>query len=338
MCGQCNNLIAAPLAAIERTRPIVIKMNKTTWAVLAKVFLSAVVLALLFHNLEGASVRSIAARLDPVMAGCAIVPLLLIVLLQAERFRRATQLVGDLSIRGALQIVWIGQFFSQVLPGAVGGDAFRAWYLSRFGIKLKQSITVAFLDRAYGIVALLLLLVLGLPWLLLVVGDLALSAIAGLVVVGGFGAIAVGISLERLPARWFSHAYLASLLRFSIAVKRGLTTAGVSLPCIGLSFVIQVLGALSLWLIGQSLQVGAIFAALLVVSPLTNIAMMLPISIAGWGIREAVIVSCLNIMDVPASEALVLSVLSGLLNLVASLPGLVVWLLIKVRKPAPETV
>jgi len=39
---------------------------------------------------------------------------------------------------------------------------------------------------------------------------------------------------------------------------------------------------------------------------------------------------------VPASEALVLSVLSGLLNLVASFPGFLVWLLLKVRKPALE--
>ena len=311
-------------------------MNKNAWAVVAKIFLSVAVLVFLFHNLEGAQMGNMAARIDPVMAGYAVLPLFLIVMLQAERFRRAAQFQKDLSIWDALRIVWVGQFFSQVLPGAVGGDAFRAWYLSRFGINLKQSVTVAFLDRAYGIVAVLLLLLLGLPWLLLVVGDLALSAIAGLVVVGGFAAIGIGISLERLPARWFGHAYLASLLRFSIAIKRGLTTARISLPCIGLSFVIQVLGALSLWLIGQSLQIGAVFAGLLVVSPLTNIAMMLPISIAGWGVREAVIVSCLNIMDVPASEALVLSVLSGLLNLVASFPGFLVWLLLKVRKPALE--
>ncbi len=53
----------------------------------------------------------------------------------------------------------------------------------------------------------------------------------------------------------------------------------------------------------------------------------LPISIAGWGVREGAMVAAFSLVGVPVEGALVLSILFGLLILLISLPGGVVWML-----------
>jgi uncharacterized membrane protein YbhN (UPF0104 family) len=52
---------------------------------------------------------------------------------------------------------------------------------------------------------------------------------------------------------------------------------------------------------------------------------LLPISLGGWGVREAVLVVALASFGVPAEAALATSVLLGLCFIVISLPGGLIW-------------
>jgi uncharacterized membrane protein YbhN (UPF0104 family) len=54
--------------------------------------------------------------------------------------------------------------------------------------------------------------------------------------------------------------------------------------------------------------------------------MTLPISIAGWGVRETAMVGLFGLIGVPNEGALVLSVLFGLIGIAVAIPGGVVWL------------
>ena len=49
---------------------------------------------------------------------------------------------------------------------------------------------------------------------------------------------------------------------------------------------------------------------------------MLPISLAGWGVREAAMVTGMGLLGVPAGLALTTSVAFGISMIIASLPGL----------------
>jgi hypothetical protein len=53
---------------------------------------------------------------------------------------------------------------------------------------------------------------------------------------------------------------------------------------------------------------------------------MLPISFAGWGLREGAMVVAFRLAGVPAEAALGASILFGLCLLASSLPGAVIWL------------
>ena len=68
-------------------------------------------------------------------------------------------------------------------------------------------------------------------------------------------------------------------------------------------------------------------ATYLIVVPLANLVQVLPISVGGWGLRESFYVLALAKLGVPGSDALALSVLYGLLTMICSLPGGIVWLM-----------
>jgi uncharacterized membrane protein YbhN (UPF0104 family) len=54
---------------------------------------------------------------------------------------------------------------------------------------------------------------------------------------------------------------------------------------------------------------------------------MLPISIAGWGIREGAMVAALSVIKIPSHQSLALSICFGLCLVFVSLPGGVIWFL-----------
>ena len=53
----------------------------------------------------------------------------------------------------------------------------------------------------------------------------------------------------------------------------------------------------------------------------------LPISIAGWGVREGVMVAAFAFVGVLEGDAFVVSVLFGLLHIIFSIPGGWLWLI-----------
>jgi hypothetical protein len=65
---------------------------------------------------------------------------------------------------------------------------------------------------------------------------------------------------------------------------------------------------------------------MLFIVPFVTLASAIPISIAGWGVREGIMVVSLGYLGVVPEQALVLSILYGVLMLVSSIPGLIIWL------------
>lgn len=69
----------------------------------------------------------------------------------------ARALGGDLPFPAALHIVWIGAFFSQVLPGSVGGDVVRMWLYWLRCASRRLAIHSVALERLAMVMVLLLL-------------------------------------------------------------------------------------------------------------------------------------------------------------------------------------
>jgi uncharacterized protein (TIRG00374 family) len=76
----------------------------------------------------------------------------------AVRWRLLLRVQGiHITLRESLRLTYIGWFFNNWMPGATGGDFVKAWYIARQTQRKPEAVTVVFLDRFIGMVALALL-------------------------------------------------------------------------------------------------------------------------------------------------------------------------------------
>jgi len=76
-----------------------------------------------------------------------------------------------------------------------------------------------------------------------------------------------------------------------------------------------------MWLIAQGVGVQLSFVHFMFFVPVIIIATFLPISIGGWGVRENTAIFFLGTVGVNAEDAFLISVLFGVIMILASLPG-----------------
>jgi uncharacterized protein (TIRG00374 family) len=228
-----------------------------------------------------------------------------------------------------LRYLWIGLFFNQTLPSSVGGDAMRGYCLyNSQGCTISESTTVVLLDRFVGLLGLVFLILLLLPFSLYLLPDedskVVLVTVISLffILTGIIFTLDVNPFVRRLIPQKFE--VLFSFSRNS----RGLMLSknpGISMTV--MSLCIHLLSIISVYLLSISMGLNIIWTDLLLIIPLVIFFVALPISIAGWGVREGVMVLGLGYLGVASEEALALSIVFGLSTLIISIPGSAIWLL-----------
>jgi glycosyltransferase 2 family protein len=225
-----------------------------------------------------------------------------------------------------LKIVFVGLFFNQVLPTGVGGDAVRAWRCRKLGIGLAAAIKSILLDRACGYLVLVALYAAGLPSLLRILPEGGQRG--GVVAVLGAalcGLLAL-LSLDHLPRPMLRLRIIAPLAELSRESRRLFTRPGRCGVVLGLSAVTIGLTILAFKLVADGVgNCLSLWSWTMIVPPVTLIQ-LLPVSLAGWGVREVVLVVALASFGVPAEAALATSVLLGLCLIVIGFPGGLIWL------------
>jgi uncharacterized membrane protein YbhN (UPF0104 family) len=245
----------------------------------------------------------------------------------AARWRVILAAVGPApQTRNLLKLVFIGLFFNQVLPTGVGGDAVRAWRCRRLGVGLGAAVRSVLIDRASGYLVMLAVYAAGLP--ILVRALPSAQERAGFVIVFGVGlcGFLVLAAADFLPAKILRWPILAALAELSREGRRLFADPARCAVVLGLSVLTVGFPALAFMLIGRSLGITLSFGTWLVVLPPVTLIQLLPVSLAGWGIREVGLVVVLAGFGVPAEGALAVSVLMGLSLVVLGLPGSLVWL------------
>ena len=237
------------------------------------------------------------------------------------------------SVWSAARIFLVTSFVGTALP-AGGADITRAYVVSRYTDDEGEAFASVAVDRLLGVAALLLLGVLGLtlwtgdvalPLARLVVG---LSVVTAIVLLGAFWAadvlrVVMPSPLRRLPpGRW--------LIEAAESVARYRARRGTLLTVFALSLMAQWLRILEVFLLGDGLGIGVELSHYLVFMPVGLLAFMLPISIAGIGLPQGIIVWLLRPIGVPDVQAFALSTLVVVVGLIGTLPGL--WLYLRSRK------
>jgi hypothetical protein len=225
-----------------------------------------------------------------------------------------------------LKIMFVGLFFNQILPTGVGGDVVRAWRCSRLGIALGAAIRSILLDRACGYLVLVILYAVALPTLLHILPDAReRSAVLAVLAVALLGLLAL-ISLDRLPRPISRLRLMAPFAELSRAGRRLFTNPRQCSTVLGLSVITIALTILAFKFVGDAIGTRLSLGNWIMVVPPVTLIQLVPVSLAGWGVREAALVVALGSFGVPAEAALALSVLVGLCSIVVGLPGGLIWL------------
>jgi uncharacterized membrane protein YbhN (UPF0104 family) len=244
----------------------------------------------------------------------------------AQRWRSVSASLGEaLPLSRAMVYTWIGQFINLGLPTLLGLDSMRAWKLRQQGVAIGRAVRIVIVDRLCSLVTLLVIIALGLTHLLNL-GDgpfVYATIVASMLGALGITALSTMQILERFVPLRGRLSYLYSLSRdFNSALlgnkslAAGTAAWGVANHLCRTAMVFCL--AMALGIAVTPLDVFAL------VTPALLIAMV-PITLAGWGLREAVFMQAFSLAAVPPDSALALSLLYGFVVLVIGLLGGAVW-------------
>jgi uncharacterized protein (TIRG00374 family) len=227
----------------------------------------------------------------------------------------------------AASIFLISSFVGSFLPAGVGGDAARAYGLSREAATGSEALASVVVDRLLGIMSLVLMGVIG----LLVrapAGDAGWqwATVAALVLVASAALFWTDVLARAfVPDRWQSRG-IERVMRVGDAVGRYRERGAVLTQVMAWSVVVQLLRILQAYLLGLGLGIAVPFTYYLLFMPVGLLMLLLPISVSGFGLPQGAIVWLLRPMGIADEQSFALSTLIVLTGLAGNLPGLMLWL------------
>jgi glycosyltransferase 2 family protein len=309
-------------------------------AFLVKLIGTLVLYAIVFYRVDAGA---LASRLASVRIEYVALGVLLYVAGQVASAWRWHLLLAPVRLHVTLPrltgFYFTGMFFNLFLPTIVGGDAVKAVLLSReTGAPVRATLSV-FMERNIGLLALLSIAVVaawmappieiaGLPVRLLTMMIAAAFVAVNAVLLSASAYRLVDSLVEKTPL-W---RYLPRAASFYDAVapyKQALSAVALATL---LSFLFQAVLIVVVFLNARALDHVFPLTALAVFVPLISLAGMVPISVNGLGVREALYLLLFGLVGAPADVAVSLALLYFAVTVVASLPGGLIYLLQR-RRP-----
>lgn len=305
------------------------------WLLKGGVSLGLIVWA--FKDIDLAGAWRQATAIDPAMVGLAVLLLLVQIALGAIRWGMVLRALDAAFVwTRTLSVYYIGVFFSIVLPGAVGGDAVRMWFSRRSGLSLAAAISSVMLERAMTVFALVLLVCLTQPILLArlpnIPGAWIFPVLLAICVLG----ILTLATMDKLPQSLHRWRLVRGLVQLAGDTRKLFFHPGWSLSTLIVALIGHVNLSVAVYVLAVGLGLDIHVLDCLVLVPPVILIMTLPISIAGWGVREKSMAVAFGFVGMPHDSAVVLSVLFGIVTMVTALPGGAVFLLAGGRRMEAE--
>lgn len=219
-----------------------------------------------------------------------------------------------------LKYYFVGMYFNLFLPTGVGGDLLKILYLTKEKPqKLKATYTII-MDRALGLAA------------MFVLGGVSVHLIHHLTLPGHIAlflkssAIIILLTMLMLKPLYF-------LLRtqFSDFVLKNetlfyfLKNTAPTINAFSLSLMLQALGMGAVAVLGNGMNLGIEPSYYFSVFPIVALAIILPISFNGIGVREGGFIYFLGLRGIPQEKALTLSLSFFSIQVISSLLGGLVY-------------
>ncbi|MGH9409588.1 MAG: lysylphosphatidylglycerol synthase transmembrane domain-containing protein, partial [Vicinamibacterales bacterium] len=216
---------------------------------------------------------------------------------------------------------------------SVASDMYRAYALSRRDVHLAESTASVLMDRALGVLSVVIVGGAAVPFASDIAERAQLSLWLGIIFVVCAVAAAVVFS-ERAAGRVRAMSALipiAVLQRAATtlteAVRRYAGHHGAMAKVLALSIVVQVIRVLQAWCLGRAIGIELPLLAYFMFIPLIVLIMQLPVTINGIGTTQAAFAWLFVPQGADAAAVFALSVLFLALGIVGTLPGGVLYAL-----------
>lgn len=277
---------------------------------------------------------AILGKADPWLIGVALLYMYPFLLVKSWRWRNILLNLGlDVPLPTALKLYLVGVYLGGVTPGQVG-DLAKAWHLRSRGHPFAPAALSVVVDRLFDMVLMVLLAIPGVLFLGHLLPSRELQT--ALVVAVGAGLILLLVFLMSRPQRrWLLLHALPAILpaRLHASLERlhtqlaalamhprlVLLASTISLLSIGFTFF-------RLWLLFLALNMPIPFYLVVSVTTLVSMLQLLPVSIAGVGVRDALLIGVLLPYGYSVEQALGVSALFLLLTVQHILGGFLVSL------------
>ena len=302
------------------------------WGVLLKTFVSGGLIAWLMNKIDIVKVWAIIQDLHGGLLGIVLVIIWVTLLAIAKRWQLVIRLGSvDVPLRSLTETTFIGAFFNQLLPSSVGGDFFRILAVRRRGASLNEAVTGVFIDRLFGFISLgiLCLLIIPAEGQVLMESDLRWPFLFTMFLLAGV--LGSGLLLLFMPKSWHTFFFIRPFHSVIVMGQEALRHKPLFLSILLSSLGASVLLISGLQILMMAFEIPLTWGQGVVILPVVMLLSSLPISFAGWGLREGAMIIALGVYGVSQEKALALSLVYGMLHLVSGAPGLVLWVLEKRR-------
>lgn len=216
-------------------------------------------------------------------------------------------------------LYFIGSFFNHLLPGIIGGDAVKAYYLYRDTGHGPSAVASVFMDRYIGFTALMLVGLTAFPF-----GfgyfrgsyiEWVLPLIILLFITGSFFVFGLRIGRGiKLLSGFYDY----------FALYKGKKT--VIIKTLLISIIIQTIVIFAVYVLSLGLKADMPLLPLFIFIPVISTIATIPISISGIGVREASCVLLFGFLGISPVQATAISFAWFLSVAAGSLPGLIEYL------------
>ena len=276
------------------------KNRKKVFFLILKFLVSGIFLFVVFKK---AGVYEILSHLTSVKPGYFVFSVLIyIIATYISAIRWKILLDEDYPVGKLFSLYMIGGFFNNVMPGLIGGDAVKVYYLYSDTKKSGSSLGSVFMDRYVGFFTMLII-----------------GLIAGIIAFRDLREIGMHMAMPLL----FVAFILGSLAVFSVRIGRRFAAVSdfyeyfhyfikkkiVMFKAFSLSVVIQLMAFTMISIIAVGLGQSLSFGSIAVFMPIILAVSTIPVSISGFGVREGAFVVLFGLVGIPPEVAASISFL-----------------------------
>jgi uncharacterized membrane protein YbhN (UPF0104 family) len=309
--------------------------RKTILLAVAKLLVSVVAFWLVLRTVDFHELLKQFSAADPVWMGFGFLTLVVHLALVVWRWDYVmARFYGlRLGLRKLCLVFGLGEAVAPILPSFLGTDLVRTFALTGSASLITIAKTVL-VDRVIGLVALLVLIALSVPFFAVMVSRGPALGVVAAIGFGGLLCFVAGLQAGPLLAR--IPALGQSLAKLLVEIRRVAVDRRAMLLLVASGLLVHLISVLTFWCAARMLNGTIDFVSTLLIVPSALLIAAVPVSLGGWGVREGALVAGFALVGADAENIVAASICYGLSSLVSGAIGVAGAPLLPGRAPAGE--